>query len=143
MKAKLVCSLNIALGFLALGTTTNRAQSPDALPTLKVNAIDNSALEVPATDTGRVRINRIGADNSADLVVFYSVSGTATNGTDYKVLRGTVTIPAGRGSASIAVRPIDDTIAEPDETVTLTLSPDPSYIVGSPRSAMVTIHSNE
>ena len=76
-------------------------------------------------------------------MVFYSVSGTATNGTDYKVLRGTVTIRAGRNSASIAVRPIDDTLAEFDETVTLTLSPDPNYIVGSPSSATVTIHSNE
>ena len=143
MKAKLVCYLSMAVGFLALGTATNRAQSPDDLPTLKINAIDDSASEVPDTDTGRVRINRIGADNTADLVVFYTVSGTATNGSDYKVLRGTVTIRAGRNSASIAVRPIDDTLVEPDETVTLTLSPDPNYIVGSPSSATVTIHSDE
>jgi hypothetical protein len=41
------------------------------------------------------------------------------------------------------VRPIDDTIAEPDETVILTLSPNPGYVIGSPNSATVTIHSNE
>jgi len=143
MKAKLICNLTVTVGLLALGAVTTRAQSPEDVPTVKINAIDNSASEVPATDTGRFRVNRVGADNSADLVVFYTVSGTATNGSDYKVLRGSVTIRATRNSASIAVRPIDDTIVEPDETVTLTISPDPSYVVGSPSSATVTIHSNE
>ena len=143
MKEKLICYFSIICGLLALSLATSRGQSPADLPTLKIRAIDASASEVPATDTGRVRIDRIQADNSADLVVFYSVSGTATNGTDYKVLRGSVTIRASRASVAIAIRPIDDTIVEGDETVTVTLTPDPNYIVGFPSSATVTIHSDE
>ena len=142
MKAKLVCYLSVICGLLALGPATAGAQSPDDLSTIKINAVDDSASEFPF-DTARVRINRIGGDNSADLQVFYTVSGTATNGTDYKTLIGRVTIRAGRNSASIAIRPVNDTIVEGDETVTLTLTPDPNYIVGSPSSATVTIHSDE
>ena len=50
---------------------------------------------------------------------------------------------SGKTAAAITVRPIDDAIPEPDETVILTLSPDANYIIGSPSTATVTIHSNE
>ena len=40
-------------------------------------------------------------------------------------------------------RPIDDAIPESDETAILTLSPRSTYIIGSPSSATVTIHSDE
>jgi Calx-beta domain len=112
------------------------------LPTVTVTAPDPSASEVPATDTGRFRITRSGCTDS-DLSVFYTISGTATNGVDYRRLRGHATIRFGKTSAVITVQAIDDTISEPDETAILTLSPDPNYIIGSPSTATVTIHSNE
>src|SRR6266705_2172107 len=61
-----------------------------------------------------------------------TVSSTATNGVDYRRLSGSATIRFGATSVSIMLRPIDDTISEPDETAILTLSPDASYIIGSP-----------
>ena len=36
-------------------------------------------------------------DATAGLTVTYTLSGTATNGTDYAALPGSVTIPAGIG----------------------------------------------
>jgi hypothetical protein len=111
-------------------------------PTVTISATDPSASEVPATDTGKFRISRAGCTDS-DVNVFYTVSGTATNAVDYRRLRGHVTIRFGAPSVAITLRPIDDTISEPDETAILTLSPDPSYIMGSPSTATVTIHSNE
>ncbi len=111
-------------------------------PTVTITAPDPSASEVPATDTGKFRIRRAGCTDS-DLSVFYTISGTATNGVDYRRLRGNATIRFGTTSVSISLRPIDDTISEPDETAILTLSPDPNYIIGSPSTATVTIHSNE
>jgi hypothetical protein len=113
------------------------------LPTVTITATDASASEMPSTDTGKFRIKRTGGCIDNALSVFYSVSGTATNRTDYQRLRGMANIQAGRTAGSVNVKPIDDTIAEPDETVILTLSPNPSYIIGSPSSATVTIHSNE
>ena len=143
MKSKLACAIIVALTAFGLSSGSRGGDVADELSTIKINALDASASEVPVTDTGRFRVNRIGGDNSADLTVSYDVTGTATNGLDYKVLRGTVTIRAGRSSATIAVRPIDDSIPEPDETVIVTILADNNYIVGSPDSATVVIHSNE
>ena len=112
------------------------------LPTVTITAPDPSASEVPATDTGKFRISRMGCTDS-DLNVFYTISGTATNGVDYRRLSGNATIRSGTTAVAITVQPIDDTISEPDETAILTLSPNANYIIGSPRPATVTIHSNE
>jgi len=112
------------------------------LPTITITAPDPSASEVPATDTGKFRIRRAGCTDS-DLNVFYTISGTATNGVDYRRLSGHATIRSGTPSVAITLRAIDDTISEPDETAILTLSPDANYSIGSPSTATVTIHSNE
>jgi len=113
-----------------------------ALPTVTITAPDPNASEVPSTDVGRFRVTRTG-DTTIDLRVFYTIGGTATNGVDYRRLRGNATIRSGRASGTITLQPIDDTISEPDETAILTLSADPNYIIGSPSTATVTIHSDE
>jgi Calx-beta domain len=113
-----------------------------SLPTVTLTVIDGSASEVPATDTGKVQIARTGATTSA-LTVFYKVTGTAKNGKDYRKLAGKAIIKTGASSVSVLVRPIDDTIPEPDETVIFTLSPNASYTIGSPSIGTVVIHSNE
>ena len=111
------------------------------LPTVTITAPDPNASELPA-DNGKFRVKRTGCTDS-DLSVFYTISGTATNMVDYRRLSGSAIIRSGTTSATIMVRPIDDTIPELDETVILTLSPDANYIIGSPSTATVTIHSNE
>jgi subtilase family serine protease/subtilisin family serine protease len=74
--------------------------------------------------------------------VTYTVSGSATPGSDYVVLPGSVTIPAGAASATVVVTPVDDSIFEHDETVSVILDSSPDY-VASPRAATVTIVSDE
>jgi hypothetical protein len=111
------------------------------LPTVTITASDPDASEVPL-DYGKFRIKRTGCTDS-DLSVFYTISGAATNGVDYKRLGDNATIQYGRTPQGITVRAIDDAIPELDETVILTLSPDANYIIGSPSTATVTIHSNE
>jgi hypothetical protein len=113
-----------------------------ALGPMKAIGWRPSDSEVPNTDTGAFRITRTGCTDST-LTVFYTIGGTATNSTDYEKLRGRVNIRTGGAAGKILVRPIDDAIAEPDETVILTLSPNAAYNIGSPSSATVTIHSNE
>ena len=54
-------------------------------------------------------------------VSYATVDGTAVAGSDYTALSGTVTIPAGQTSATINVAPLDDALAEPTETVIVTL----------------------
>jgi subtilase family serine protease len=71
------------------------------------------------------------------------VVGTATPGSDYLALPGTVTIDAGSSSATITVAPIDDAAFETGESVVLTVSADAEYSVGSPSQATVTVVSDD
>ena len=113
-----------------------------SLPTVTLKITDGSASEVPATDKGKMQIARTGATTSA-LTVYYTIGGTARNGKDYKKLRGQAIIKSGKSSANVVIQAIDDTIAEPDETVIFTLSPNANYTIGSPNNGTIVIHSNE
>ncbi|MBI3343649.1 MAG: type I secretion C-terminal target domain-containing protein, partial [Gammaproteobacteria bacterium] len=55
--------------------------------------------------------------------VNFTLTGTATQGTDYTPsITGSITIAAGSTTGAITVDPTPDTIFEPDETVTVTLT---------------------
>jgi hypothetical protein len=74
---------------------------------------------------------------ASDLVVRYSLSGTATNGEDYTALAGRVVIPAGFFSAQVDVAVLVDERLEPAESVILTVEPSTSYSVGAASLASV------
>lgn len=86
---------------------------------------------------GILIVTRTG-DASADLTVNYQVKGTAAK-TQYEPLSGTVVIPAGKTSAKIKVKAIDDHIAEGNTAVAIKLLPGNGYAVGSPAKAKVKI----
>ena len=59
----------------------------------------------------------------SDTVISYTVAGSATAGTDYTALSGSVTIPAGSTTATIDVTGIvADSLVEGTETIDLTLT---------------------
>ncbi|MDR6785348.1 gliding motility-associated-like protein [Pedobacter africanus] len=61
--------------------------------------------------------------SSEDITVNYTIAGTATSGTDYTALSGTVVLPAGQSSIPVSVLVKDDQLIEPiNETVILTLT---------------------
>jgi large repetitive protein len=97
--------------------------------TVTISADDASAGEA-GPNYGQFRIAR--NDAGSALTVRYSVTGSASNGTDYEGLSGSVTIAAGSIGAFVMVRTIDDDEVEGSETVVLS-------IIGSPSSATVTI----
>jgi PKD repeat protein len=111
------------------------------LPVVTVVATDPTASE-SGTDTGQFTVSRTGITKAA-LAVKYTTGGTATKGTDYQTLSGSVTIPIGASSAVINVTPINDTETEGAETVVLTLSANAAYIVGSPSTDTVTIAASD
>jgi large repetitive protein len=110
------------------------------LPVVTVAASDANASE--SGETGTFTITRSGSTSST-LAVTYTLSGTATNEADYGRLPGSVTIPAGSSSAAVVVTPVNDAAVEGSETVTLTISPNGAYAIGSPNSATVTIGDND
>src|SRR6185436_19862960 len=77
------------------------------------------------------------------LLVNYTVGGTATAGSDYTTLSGSVSIPIGQASATISVPVLDDAIVEVSETVVVTLSASVNYTVMAPSQATVTISDND
>jgi hypothetical protein len=89
---------------------------------------------------GNFVLTRTG-DLSSALDVSYALSGIATPGDDYPVPvgGGVVTFAVGRGSAVVRFIPTADDIAEGDETVILTITPDAAYTIGATSSATVTI----
>ena len=112
----------------------------DDLPAVTISASLPEATEIPAT-AGQFLVTRTGPSVSA-LTVFYTASGSATAGSDYQALSGSVTIAADRFQALIWVSPIEDTAVEVDETVVATLNADAAYSVGAPSSAAVSINSD-
>jgi hypothetical protein len=113
----------------------------DVSPTVSIVAIDSGAQENPA-ENGQFRISRTGS-TANNLVVNYTITGSATNNVDYQQLTGTATIMAGQTAVTIDIVPINDTTAEGEETVTLTLSNNNAYIVGTPNHDAVTIYDDE
>ena len=95
----------------------------------------------------------LSAAPTTNLAVSYALAGsTAARPADYSLAAGTnivavsdttFTLAAGATSASLNIVPIDDAIAEGDETVNLALTAGSGYQVGAQGSAAQTITDND
>ena len=113
-----------------------------APPVISIAATDASAAET-GPDAGVFTVNRTGATTNS-LLVSYSVSGTATSGADFTPLSGNMTIQTGSPSATIMVMPVDDYLAEPGETIVITLATNAAYAINAAsNNATVTILDND
>ena len=121
-----------SVGAAASATVTVQSDDELALQTVTIAATDPTASEAGPT-SGQFTLTRTGVTTAA-LTVNYAVGGTATAGSDYAALAGSVQIPAGALTATVTVAPIDDLLVEPDETVVATISADAAYSVGTPAS---------
>ncbi|MEO7318696.1 MAG: Calx-beta domain-containing protein [Chthoniobacteraceae bacterium] len=101
--------------------------SDTALPLVTLSPMDGDASE--AGDTASFLVTRTGS-TATSLAVNFTVSGTstATQGVDYATIGTQLTIPAGSSSALLVITPINDTIAEGTETVTVSLASGAGYI---------------
>jgi subtilase family serine protease len=111
------------------------------LPFVTITATSPSASEAGAT-SGEFTVSRAGS-TASDLLVTYSVSGSATPGADYVAIPSTVTIPAGFATVTIPVTAIDDPLVEPGEAVIATLVWSADYSIGTPSSGLVAIVSDD
>ncbi|WP_404786992.1 phytase [Altericista sp. CCNU0014] len=113
-----------------------------ATPVLSVSATTATATESDAKP-GVFTVSRVASTSTAQ-TFSYTLSGSATNGTDYASLSGTATIDAGQTSIEIKVVPVDDTLGEPNETVSLKLDTGTGYTVDPAQTAaIVTIVDND
>jgi hypothetical protein len=101
----------------------------NVLPTVAISATDDSGSET-GSDTLTFTLERTGPTDSA-LDVNISFGGGATNGSDYAALSSPITIPANEANTTITITPIDDSVDETAETVSLTLDSSTDYTVGT------------
>ena len=107
-------------------------------PMITVSVPDDSMSE-PGADTATFTLNRSVDTNSA-VTVFYTFSGTATQGSDYTESgSGAVTFNPGVLATNVVVSVVNDAVAERLETVILTVTPDAAYNIGSPGTGTATI----
>jgi Calx-beta domain/Beta-propeller repeat len=116
----------------------------DLLQTVTIAPTDANAAETivgQPTNPGRFTLTRTGNLSSA-LTVSYTIGGTATNGSDFGSLTGSVTFVAGSATAIIDINALDDSLVEGNETVVLTLA-NGNYIIDANNTATATIADND
>lgn len=108
---------------------------------VSVSLVDASASET-GVDTGAFRLTRVAnaaLPLTAPLTVTFTLTGTATNGTDYTTVPLSATFLAGQSAVDVTVAPLADALAEGTESVILTLTSVAPYALGSSTSGTVTI----
>ena len=134
--------ITLASGGYSVGSpSTATVTITDNEPDVSIVASDASAAEA-GLNPGAIVISRTGS-NASELVLDATISGTATAGADYASFPLPITIPAGSSSVTRAVTPLDDALAEGNETVIVTLNPAPGYRINGSGNATVTIADND
>jgi hypothetical protein len=114
-----------------------------SVPTVTLSATTPVA-DVIAGTSGIFTVTRSGSTANA-LTAYYTIAGTAVDGTDYNLLPGSVTIPAGQASTTIIITPMSDpAMRDTSRTVTLNLTNyggpgGAGYSIGNPAGDTVTI----
>jgi hypothetical protein len=117
----------------------NLATLPFQVSTIDVSITANVADAYKfGTQPGSFTITSVGGGD-LNLVVNYTISGTASNGVTYGSITNVVTI-ADSNPSNIAIIPLANGLVEGDKTVVLTLFNSITYNLVSPISATVTIH---
>ena len=117
-------------GYDATGATPINYSIPAYTPSSVSVSSPSNGGAIPAGGSVPFTVTRTG-DTSQPLTIPYTVGGTATQGTDYSQLPGSITIPAGATSATqtITTPTQNGSTAVPSKTITLTPSAGSSYTV--------------
>jgi len=108
-----------------------------------VSVAASSSFAEASTGVSTFTITRTGS-LASPLTVHWGLAGTAEASPDFSGPTKPVTIPAGSASAAFSIRPEDDHLAEGNETVVLTLAPDPAYRIDAAQaSASLTIADDD
>jgi hypothetical protein len=95
---------------------------------------------VPEGATATFSVTRTGDTTEAATVTYTTSNDTASAGSDYTAATGTLTFAPGQASRSFTVATAVDSVAEADETVTITLSAaTPGNVIGAVPAATLTI----
>ena len=138
-----------AIDVAAFFSTTSGYQGP-SLDNITFDYTQGSSVSFSSTSAGvaegtsPMTISAILDTVSAtDVTVHYTMTGTATMGTDYTAPSGVVTIPAGQISTLISVPIINDTMKEPNETIVMTMYNPTNATIGATPTFTYTIQDDD
>ena len=103
---------------LDTATATGTIEDDDTLAA----AVTAGAPMVSEGSVASFEVALTGATSTADVVVMYTVTGTATSGTDYTAPSGSLTITAGATSTTFSIQTTSDRVLDPGETLIVTLT---------------------
>jgi hypothetical protein len=103
---------------------------------------DASESNASTSGMGQLIVRRTGTVTSALSVQYYVAKSSTAGRADFATLTGTMTIKAGRSYGYVNIIPIDDTLLEPNETVTMVLRPLSGFTTVRSK-ATVTIHDDD
>lgn len=89
--------------------------------TVEIASVLGEDAIIEGCDSALVSFIRPEESDSVELTIEYGIGGTATNGTDYAALDGSVFFPTGTDTVQFWIVPIDDGIADSPETVEITV----------------------
>jgi hypothetical protein len=134
-------------------TTFNNAYSVAEEYRLSATIADANDVPVVSVRTGTVGVEgganatvvfRSVGSTTGNVTVNYTVSGTATSGSDFTALSGTITLPAaGPSDVTLTIPVINDISAEATETVFVQITPDAGYRVYNDGYATAFIRDND
>jgi hypothetical protein len=126
-----------------LGTSTAviTITDSDLPPSVGFSSSSYNAAENVISRTIQVELS---TQSSFPVTVDYATSdGSATAGSDYAAVTGTLTFDPGQTIKSFSVSILDDVADESDETVNLTLSDPENATLGSPSTATLSITDDD
>jgi len=129
----LTAAVNASLGTATgTGTITNDDFTP---PTVSLSIAPATIVEAGGVATLTATLNSV---SSQAVTVNVILGGTATAG-DFTTSATSIVIPAGQLTGTITLTAINDTIVEPNETITVTLGTITNGIAGTPNAVTTTI----
>lgn len=141
-----ILTLNASSAYVVAGTNAASVTITDDNdpPEFNVAATAPFALEDSAGLNATFTITRALGDTNAAVNVQFQFSGTALEGIDYSPsASGALLFGTGVVSRTITIIPIDDALAEGNESIVLNLLPGAGYSVDSSNSAVVTLFDDE
>jgi hypothetical protein len=134
-------------------TTFNNSYSLGSAFQATLDIADNTDTPVVSVRAGTTGVEgssnatvvfRATGSGSGNVAVNYTVSGTATAGSDYTAMSGTVSVPAnGTSDVTVNIPVTNDSVAEPTETVRVTITAGAAYRVYNDGSAEASIRDND
>ncbi|TAF37140.1 MAG: hypothetical protein EAZ66_07290, partial [Alphaproteobacteria bacterium] len=114
----------------------------DDNPTTSISVSEAAVTISEASPTVKITVQRTGNINGISSINYATSNNTATDGSDYSAMSGTIVFASGQATQTISIPIVNDIITEPNETFRVTLSNAMGAILGSQTTSIVTILDN-